>query len=130
MRSFMIRDGVAFGMAQHSLSACGGPDDDELRRVEVAVEDSQWLTQVVVEKTPIRSRPDGEGDLRLVAALGDRPPAIAYLAPIESAGKVVAIIYGDDLPGDGQPGDTSALEVVLHHAGLALDRAVLERALA
>jgi hypothetical protein len=42
---------------------------------------------------------------------------------------VVAILYGDDLPGGAGPCDTSALEVVLHHAGLALDRAVLERAL-
>lgn len=66
----------------------------------------------------------------LVMALGDRAPAHFYLAPIESGGRVVAVIYGDDLPGESGPNDTSALEVVLHHAGLALDRAALERALA
>jgi hypothetical protein len=42
---------------------------------------------------------------------------------------VIALLYGDNLPEDGPLGDTSALEVVLHHAGLALDRAALERAL-
>jgi hypothetical protein len=62
--------------------------------------------------------------------LGDRPPAEAYVAPIESGGQVVAVLYADNLPGDAPLGDTSALEVVLHHAGLALDRAALERALA
>jgi hypothetical protein len=43
---------------------------------------------------------------------------------------VVAILYADQLPEEGPMGDTSALEIVLHEAGLALDRAVLERALA
>ena len=38
--------------------------------------------------------------------------------------------WADNLPGGLPLSDTSALEVVLHHAGLALDRAVLERALA
>jgi hypothetical protein len=123
----MVRDGVAIGVAQHGLSVCGGPDDHGLRDFELPVEDSHWLTRVVAERAPIRAAPDGPGDVRLAAALGDRQPSEAYLAPIESCGKVVAVIYGDDLPGAGQPVDTSALEAVLHHAGLALDRAVLER---
>jgi hypothetical protein len=38
-------------------------------------------------------------------------------------------LYADHLPEQREIGDTSALEVVLSHAGLALDRAVLERAL-
>jgi hypothetical protein len=38
-------------------------------------------------------------------------------------------LYADHLPEQRPIGDTSALEVVLSHAGLALDRAVLERAL-
>ena len=37
--------------------------------------------------------------------------------------------YADHLPAQREIGDTSALEVVLSHAGLALDRAVLEREL-
>ena len=43
---------------------------------------------------------------------------------------MVAVLYADNLPSGAPIGDTSALEVVLHEAGLALDRAVLERALA
>ena len=125
----MVRDGTVTGIAQHQLSVCGGPDDDGLRRFEMPIEDSQWLRRVLADRAPIRSAPDGEGDLRLAAALGDRPAAEAYLAPIERSGRVVAIIYGDDLPGGGSASDSSALEVVLHHAGLALDRTAQQRAL-
>ena len=53
----------------------------------------------------------------------------SYVAPIMSAEQVVALLYADNFSTGGEPGDTSALEVVLHHAGLALDRAALERAL-
>jgi len=52
------------------------------------------------------------------------------VAPIESGDRVVALLYADNLPAEQPIGDSSALEVVLHEAGLALDRAVLERALA
>lgn len=59
-------------------------------------------------------------------ALDERILAYFYLAPIESGGRVVAVVYGDDLPGDSRPGDTSALKVALHDAGLALDGALAE----
>ena len=78
----------------------------------------------------MRAAPSDDGDRRLAALLGARAPREAYVAPIESGDRVVGVLYGDNLPADAPIGDTSALEVVLHEAGLALDRAVLERALA
>ena len=62
--------------------------------------------------------------------IGGRAVADAYIAPILSAEQVVALLYADNGQRPVGPGDTSALEVVLHHAGLALDRAALARALA
>jgi len=123
-----VGDGTAVGLAQRRLTACGGPADDGLRRVRMRVADSRWLTRVVAERAAIRTAPDGAGDLRLAAALGDRPARQAYLAPIESCGRIDVILYGDDLPGEPVPSDTRGLEVLLHQAGLALDRIALERA--
>ena len=61
--------------------------------------------------------------------LGNDIPQEAFVAPIESANRVVAILYADNLPGNQLLPETGALEVVLHEAGLALDRTLLERAL-
>lgn len=127
---WMVRDGVAIGMAQRGLAQCGGPDDTALRDVTLEAATSAWLARVLETRRPVAGPPRNEGDRALALALGDRLPEHAYLAPIESSGRVVAVVYADDLPGGAPPADTSALEVVLHHAGLALDRAALERALA
>jgi hypothetical protein len=64
-----------------------------------------------------------------LAHFGGVEPGLAYLGPIESGGSVIAMLYCDQGPeGAGIP-DTSGLEVVLQYAGLALDRAALERGL-
>ena len=127
---FMLRDDVAVGIAQLGLAGGGGPDDAALQLVRMAAADSAWLRAVLERRTSVRAAPSDDGDRRLATLLGSRAPSEAYVAPIESGDRVVAVLYGDNLPGGAPIGDTSALEVVLHEAGLALDRAVLERALA
>ncbi len=127
---FVVRDGEVAGMAQSGLDRAGGPDDAGLRGVRLRADSSAWLRAVLSRRGPVRAAPGDDGDRALAARLGDRAAAEAYLAPVESAGQIVALLYGDNLPAGRPIGDTSALEVVLHHAGLALDRAALERALA
>ena len=126
---FLVRDGSVVGVAQSGLERCGGPDDAELRDLAYPCDASPWLTRVLDRGKAIRGAPDNDGDRDFAGLLGDRVPAQAYLAPLESTGRVIAVLYADNLPGDAPVGDTSVLEVVLHHAGLALDRAALERAL-
>ncbi len=127
---FMLRDDVAVGIAQLGLADAGGPDDAALQLVRMPAADSAWLRTVLERRASVRAGPSDDGDRRLATLLGAQAPREAYVAPIESGDRVVAVLYGDNLPGGAPIGDTSALEVVLHEAGLALDRAVLERALA
>ncbi|MBW2229962.1 MAG: DUF4388 domain-containing protein [Deltaproteobacteria bacterium] len=126
---FMVRDERAVGMAGRGLERAGGPDDAGLREICINPNESVWMSGVLEHGKPIQGTVDCDCDRMLVALLGDRPPQSIYMAPIESTGQVIALLYGDNLPDDDCIGDTSALEVVLHHAGLALDRAALERAL-
>jgi hypothetical protein len=84
---------------------------------------------VIEERQARQSAPSDEGDRHLTAQLGSAAPEEAYVAPIESGDRVVALLYGDNLPDERPIGDTTALEIVLLEAGLALDRALLERTL-
>jgi hypothetical protein len=126
---FMIREDQALGLAQVGLPEAGGPDAAGLREVHVPCREPGWFREVLETGHPVRGAPRDEGDRRLAALLGSRPPGEAYVAPLESGGQVVALLYADNLPEGGPVGDTGTLEVVLHEAGMALDRAVLERAL-
>jgi hypothetical protein len=127
---FMVREEQAIGIAQLGLPKAGGPGDGAISEVVVPHREPAWFRRVLDGRNAVRGAPSDEGDQRLAVLLGNTIPTEAYVAPIESSERVIALLYADNLPGGDPIGDTSALEVLLHEAGMALDRAVLERALA
>ncbi|MCH7867579.1 MAG: DUF4388 domain-containing protein [Myxococcales bacterium] len=127
---FMVRGEQIIGMAQHGLEATGGPDDVEMRALQFERSEVGRFSEVIESLNPIQVPVRDAGDQRLCELLGSEPGRNAYIAPIVSGEQVVALLYAENGPSEEDPGDTSALEVVLHHAGIALDRAVLERTLA
>ena len=62
-------------------------------------------------------------------------PLLAHQDALEAVkerqreGKVVALLYGDNVPGNGPIPDTDSLEIFLSQAGLAMERALLQRRL-
>jgi hypothetical protein len=126
---FMVRDDMAVGIAQIGLPRGGGPEDAQFREIELPAAGVEWFKTVLEARNSLCSPATGDGDRVLARQIGDREPAEAYIAPILSGGRVVALLYGDNLPGDESVGDTSVIEIALHEAGLALERALLERAL-
>jgi uncharacterized protein DUF4388 len=128
---FMVRDDVAVGMAQRGLGPTGGPDDAGMRAIEFGPEAMPELFEAVLEqRTALRAPVRGARERGLVMRLGAATPREAYAAPIESGGRVVALVYVDNLPDEKPLADPTAFEIVLHEVGLVLDRALLERALA
>jgi len=127
---FGVRDERAFGVAQVGLARAGGPDDASLRELSLGSSEPAWFRRVVETKRPAKAMPSDEGDHRLAVLLGNDIPGEAYVAPIVTSERVVALLYADNLPGREPIGDTRSLEVLLDAAGIALDRAVLERTLA
>jgi hypothetical protein len=127
---FMVRDDLAVGMAEAGLPRADGPAGDAFREISIPSEEPAWFQAVLDRREGIKAPPGNEGDRALAALLGSEVPREAYVAPVESSHRVVALLYADNLPGDEPIGETTSLEIVLHEAGLALERALLERALA
>lgn len=125
---FMLRDEIVEGIAARRLERAGGPEDVRSLRL-AAAERPELVQRALRERHALRAEPETTKDRAFLALLGTARASQVYLAPIESAGCVVALLYADNLPGSAPLGDTTALEIVLHEAGLALDRASLERAL-
>jgi hypothetical protein len=125
---FMIRDGAALGMAQVGLPRAGGPDDSGIRRLALRADEPAWFRQALESRAPVCGPPSDAGDQQLVELLGGAPPERAFVAPLATGNAVVALLYADNLPDDAPLPETGALEALLRAAGLALDRALRERA--
>lgn len=125
---FMVRDEVAEGLAQVGFR---GPDDVPLlvEGAELPIAGVPWFREVVSSREALRTTEGEEANGALTELFGRGSVSEVFVAPIESGGHVAALLYGDAHPGLSPFGDTRALEVVLHQAGLALERALLERAL-
>ena len=125
---FMVHDRTAVGAAQIGLARAGGPDDAGLRRLELAVDEPSWFRSVLDTRAARCAPPEDQGDHRLAVLLGNLVPRDAFVAPIESGDRVVALLYADNLPADAPLHNTRAVERLLQEAGLALDRASRDRA--
>jgi hypothetical protein len=120
---FRMRDGRAEGVAQRGLARAAGPDDAALRGLRLAAAEAGWFRRVLESGAARVSPPTDEGDRALADRLGSRPAPVAYVAPIHGERGVVALLYADNLP-EAQPlPETAGLAIVLHEAGLALERA-------
>jgi hypothetical protein len=87
---------------------------------------SQALTTMAPVRVAVAER---TWDNYLLKQFGGQKPQEVFLGPLISEGRVVAILYGDNLPEQKPVGDTEALEIFLSQAGLAMEKALLERRL-
>jgi len=126
----LVRDQQILLLAGRALPALDGPGGVGAAIGLSRLQDG-WVGRVLSTRRSTQGPPEKAGDRALLAHLGLADARRVYLGPIESGGTVIALVCGVDAQEDGlRMSDTSGLEVVLHHAGLALDRAALERALA
>ena len=126
----LVRDQQIVLLAGSALPALDGPGGVGAA-ISLAKLQDGWVGRVLSTRRSTQGAPEKAGDRTLLAHLGLDEARLAYLGPIESGGSVIALVCGVEALEDGnRMPDTSGLEVVLHHAGLALDRAALERALA
>jgi hypothetical protein len=128
---FMIGEESVDVIAQRGLDPAGGSSEEQGAAISFPCEEQPEVFRRVLERrAAIVSSLGGDGDERLAMLLGLSGARRAYVAPIESGGCVVGFLYADSQPQTDAIPDTTALEIVLHEAGLVKDRAQLRRALA
>jgi len=125
----VVRDDEIFAIAGRGISALEVDPLDSSGPVTVPMPDEGWIREILKTGKALVGPPTTPADHLLLERFGGEIPKQAYLGPIESGASVIALLYGDQSVSEAPIPDTHGLEVVLHHAGLALDRAALERAL-
>ncbi|MFO7983053.1 MAG: DUF4388 domain-containing protein [Desulfuromonadales bacterium] len=127
---FAVKDKEIVGLGQFGIQVEGENADARIRRIRLSTEQDSVFKPLVQSMTPMRSAlGEGPVDTYIAEQLGGDRPEEVFLGPVLSEGKVVAILYGDNLPEHTEIGNTESLEIFLSQAGLAMEKAILERRL-
>jgi hypothetical protein len=73
--------------------------------------------------------PELEANRTVVERLGGPWPSESFLAPVVNSERVVAFLYGDNLPKNDPVGETEGLEAFLRVAAVTLSKTLLQQQL-
>lgn len=126
---FLVKDKEVFGAGQFGVNSKELSADAKIQGLKIPLDEESLFAQVLASRVPVKGRPDHcrWNDYLFTKLGGD--PAEVFLGPILSGGEVVAFLYGDNQPESKPIGDTDSLEIFLSQAGIAMEKALLEKRL-
>ncbi|MBJ6799671.1 response regulator [Geomonas propionica] len=126
----LVKKETVQGLGQFGLQDRDGGADARVRNLTIPRGEPSLFTEVLETRFPVRGEADASvWTHHFLEQLGGGRPSEYFVGPIVSEGKVVAILYGDNLPEDKPIGDTDSLEIFLSQAGIAMEKALLQRRL-
>jgi CheY-like chemotaxis protein len=125
---FMASESEVVGLGQFGVDLGARCPDRHIREIRIPLDQPSVFYDVVRKRSvlcgPLDSSPL---NAHLIEHLGGEDPGECFVAPIIANEKVIAVLYGDNLPSRGSIAHTEALEIFLTQAGLAFEKAILER---
>lgn len=127
---FIVREEEVVGLGQFGVEDNDGSADSTIRNMRMPRRENSLFNQVIETQVSVKiNLDDSLWNRYLSGQLGGGAPTEVFVGPIVSEGKVVALLYGDNLPEKKPIGDTDSLEIFLSQAGLAMEKALLQRRL-
>ena len=124
----LVKEEEIVGLGQFGIELNGDSADVRVRNVKLPREEDHVFKDALQSFSPYRSAAKkSEWNDYFFEQLGGQRPGEVFVGPLVSEGRVVAVLYGDNLPDEKPIGDTEALEIFLSQAGLAMEKALLER---
>ena len=124
----MVKKDAIQGLGQFGLQDQDG--DARVRKLSIPRGEPSLFAPALDSRFPWRGAvDDSRWSAFFLGQLGEARPSEAFVGPIVSEGKVVALLYGDNLPEEKPIGDTDSLEIFLGQAGIAMENALLQRRL-
>lgn len=123
---FIVGDREIVGLGQFGLDI--ELPDEKIREITLTYEESPFLRKIITDKRPYKGAIEKDPILEvLMHSIGRSWPDEGYLFPIIAEGKVVALLYCDNLITGEKVGETEGLEIFIDQAGLALEKSLLQR---
>lgn len=125
---FMASEDEVVGLGQFGIAPPAGKPDRRVRSIRIPLGEPSVFHDVVTKQSVLRGPLDeNRWNRHLIECLGGGRPLDAFVAPIVAGGKVVAVLYGDNLPEQRPVQNTEWIEIFLTQAGVAFEKAILER---
>ncbi len=125
---FLVKDEDVNGLGQFGLSFEDHSADEKVRAIKMPLKEPSVFRNIVLKKTPYKGKLiDTKWNRYLVESLGGIIPHEVFVCPLISDNKVIAILYGDNIPRREPIGNTEGLEAFIKMAGVALGKALLEK---
>lgn len=134
--SDIFQRGVLFMVGKHEIVGLGqfgleiDRADEKVRQTVLKPDNSSFLKKIVLEQRPHKGVLEkDEMTQYLMNELGGIWPTEVVFFPVIAEGKVVALLYCDNANLKESIGETEGLEIFISHAGLALEKSLLQRRL-
>lgn len=127
---FIVKRDAIEGLGQFGVVLKTGDPNRRIKGIKIQTGDESIFKEAILKKMTIKEEL-GHGPVHeyIIKELGGEWPREIFLAPLLVSGKVAALLYGDNVPDERPIGDTESLEIFLAQAGMAMERALLERRL-
>ncbi|MCK4507398.1 MAG: hypothetical protein KAU27_02580, partial [Desulfuromonadales bacterium] len=124
----LVKEDEIVGLGQFGIELEGESADVRVRNIRLPKAEKHVFTEALQSFAPYRREPrETKLNDYFFDQLGGERPGEVFVGPLISEGRVVAVLYGDNLPDKKPVGDTESLEIFLSQAGLAMEKALLER---
>jgi len=126
---FTVKGTEIVGLGQFGIEDLDQTGDMRVRSLKFPLEEKTIFSEVVETQLPVKLQMDDSRWCRYLQENLGGNATEAFLGPIVSEGKVVAILYGDNVNDSRPIGDTDSLEIFLSQAGIAMEKGLLQRRL-
>ena len=128
---FMVKKDEVRGLGQFGIELAGKSADQAVRNIRIPLDQPSLFSTVLdMRRTYVGPLEPNESNTFLVGELGGAMPDTVMAIPLIVDGKVALVVYGDNLPDSKPIGGVETLEIFMSQAGIALEKALLERKLA
>lgn len=128
---FMVKKDEVRGLGQFGIELKGVSADQVVRNIRIPLDKPSLFSSVIeTRRTYTGPLEPNEANSYLAKELGGSMPASVIAIPLIVDGKVALIVYGDNLPDKKPIRGIDTLEIFMNQAGMALEKALLEKKLA
>ncbi|MHB8482458.1 MAG: DUF4388 domain-containing protein [Nitrospiria bacterium] len=125
---FLIKKDEIIGWGQCGIVLPGKSPDDEIRKIKIPLSEDSVFKICLDSKNRFKGRLEtNKWNSEIIYRLGGDWPDEVIVAPIISEGRVIAFLYGDNVPLNNAIGETEGLETFIKVAGFAFGKMRTEK---